>query len=394
MKVVEFYIMRRALAVFTATLLWVLAIVWTTQVLTRINIVTTSGQSAATFFEIAMLVLPAVIPVVMPFAVGIAVAQTLTTMNTDSETVVLSAAGAPRATILRPMLIIALLACAASFLLHNFVEPHSRERMRHLVAEARADLISTVVEEGSFQRIEDGLYIQISGRLPDGRFSGIFLADRREDGAELIYYARTGAMVEAEGEQLLVMNDGVIHRRGAGSDVSVVRYQSYAFDLSAFGPASTPTLLPKDRTLAYLANPDPDDRYYQSRPQSFRAEYHRRFSEWMYPMVVALIALAVAGDARSFREARIHPLITTMTIALAVRWAGYFASDRNETHPAMAYAVYAVPILSMMASAWFIAVGRTMELPTSAAERIASLRRSLAERMLGFRPFGRKEARP
>ena len=73
MKVVELYILRRAFGIFAATLTWVLAIVWTTQILGRINLVTGSGQSAATFFEIAWLILPAVIPIVIPFAVGIAV---------------------------------------------------------------------------------------------------------------------------------------------------------------------------------------------------------------------------------------------------------------------------------------------------------------------------------
>ena len=37
---------------------------------------------------------------------------------------------------------------------------------------------------------------------------------------------------------------------------------------------------------------------------------HRRLSEWLYPIAFALIALAVAGDARSHREARVNPLIT------------------------------------------------------------------------------------
>ncbi|HEU4986203.1 MAG TPA: LPS export ABC transporter permease LptF, partial [Rhizobiaceae bacterium] len=53
MKVVELYIMRRTFGIFLATLVWVLAIVWTTQVLNRIDLVTDSGQSAATFFLVA-----------------------------------------------------------------------------------------------------------------------------------------------------------------------------------------------------------------------------------------------------------------------------------------------------------------------------------------------------
>ena len=89
MKVIERYIFRRTLMLFCASLVWTLAIVWTTQILARINLVTDSGQSAMSFFEIAALILPSVLPVVMPFAAIIAIAQTLTVMNNDSEMVVI-----------------------------------------------------------------------------------------------------------------------------------------------------------------------------------------------------------------------------------------------------------------------------------------------------------------
>ena len=58
----------------------------------------------------------------------------------------------------------------------------------------------------------------------------------------------------------------------------------------------------------------------------------------------ALIALAVAGDARSHREARIHPLVTALTIALVVRWLGFFVANQAQTVPLFAIGVYGVPI--------------------------------------------------
>ncbi|RUU63031.1 LptF/LptG family permease, partial [Mesorhizobium sp. M2C.T.Ca.TU.009.01.2.1] len=89
MKVVERYIMRRALTMFLAALAWTLAIVWTTQVLAKIDLVTDNGQSTLTFFEVAALIIPSIIPIVVPFALVVAVAQTLSAMNTDSELAVL-----------------------------------------------------------------------------------------------------------------------------------------------------------------------------------------------------------------------------------------------------------------------------------------------------------------
>jgi lipopolysaccharide export system permease protein len=329
MKVVERYIMRRAFVVFMAALVWTLAIVWTTQVLAKIDLVTDSGQSALTFFEVAALILPSIIPIVVPFALVVAVAQTLSVMNSDSELAVVNAAGASRWTIVRPIMLLALAAAVFSFAVDNGIDPYARQKNRALVASSRADLLSLIIQEGTFRKIDDGLFLQIGERLPDNRLGGIFVADSREEGVNLVYYAKTGSIVERGGEKVLMMNDGVIHRKTLTGDLSVIRFTSYAFDMSAFmAAASAVTLLPKDQTTQYLLNPGANDKYYQQNPYEYRAEVNQRFSEWTYSMVFALIALAVAGDARSHREARVNPLITAITISLFVRWLGFFASSK------------------------------------------------------------------
>ena len=53
MKILEQYILRRVVLMFLTALLPVLAIIWTTQVLRRINLVTDSGQSVGSFMLLA-----------------------------------------------------------------------------------------------------------------------------------------------------------------------------------------------------------------------------------------------------------------------------------------------------------------------------------------------------
>jgi lipopolysaccharide export system permease protein len=374
MKVVERYIMRRAFVVFLAALVWTLAIVWTTQVLAKIDLVTDSGQSSLTFFEVAALILPSIIPIVVPFALVVAVAQTLSVMNSDSELAVVNAAGASRWTIVRPIMLLALAASVFSFAVDNGIDPYARQKNRALVAESRADLLSLIIQEGTFRKIEDGLFLQIGERLPDNKLGGIFVADSREEGVNLVYYAKTGSVVERGGEKVLMMNDGVIHRKTLTGDLSVIRFTSYAFDMSAFmAAASEVTLLPKDQTTQYLLNPSPNDKSFQQNPQEYRAEIDQRFSEWTYSMVFALIALAVAGDARSHREARVNPLITAITISLFVRWLGFFAASKADEVPQYAYMVYGVPIVASAVAIWFIVSNRTMELPVAWADWMTNL---------------------
>ena len=130
MKLIERYILRRASLMFVATLLPLLGIVWVTQALTNINLVTDSGQSTFAFLKLATLILPSVIPIILPFALVIGVAQTLTVMNSDSELTVLNSAGSSRMTIIRPVMILAVAMSFVSFAVDNFVEPYSRTAVR------------------------------------------------------------------------------------------------------------------------------------------------------------------------------------------------------------------------------------------------------------------------
>ena len=89
MRIIELYILRRVFVLFAAVLLAAVGISWTVQVLSRINFLTTSGQTVFTILQFSSLFIPSVIPLVIPFALVIAIAQTLSTMNQDSELVVI-----------------------------------------------------------------------------------------------------------------------------------------------------------------------------------------------------------------------------------------------------------------------------------------------------------------
>lgn len=386
MKIVERYILRRTFTIALAALFWTLAVVWTVQALARINLVTDKGQSALTFFHMATLVLPSIIPVILPFAVAIGISQTLTMMNSDSELVVINAAGSSRLTTIRPALVLAIGACFLSFFVQNVVDPPARLALRTLVAKASADLISTVVQEGTFRRIDEGLYVQIGERLPDGRLGGIFVADSRQKDIDLVYYAKEGLLTTQDERAMLIMSDGVVHRKTPGQEVSVIRFTSYVLDLSVFTSASAYMVMyAKDRPLSYLANPDPNDPFFKEAPQEFNTVFHQRLTEWLYPLVFALIALAVAGDARSHREARVHPMITALVIALLVRWMSFFVGGKAETDASYVPLLYVIPLVSSAISIWYLATNRPMELPVRWTDRIGATFRQMGERFTLFR---------
>lgn len=354
MNLLETYIFGRTFRMFVASLVPVLAIIWITQVLGRINLVTDSGQSIGSFAALATYMLPTLIPIVMPFAVTIAVTQTLQTMNTDSELAVVDAAGAKRSVLYKPALILAAILCVVSFSVDNFLEPVSRLGMRKTIAATYADLLSSVIEEKAFRKIDDGLYVQISERVQGRVLRGLFVADSRNPQFDMIYYAREGAVDENGGT--LIMKDGEIHRKIQGGEVSVIHFDSYSFDLSELSASrGQATLRAVDRDIFFLLDPDPNDAWFKEKPNDFKAELHRRLTDWFFPVTFALISLMIAGAAHSHRERRLNPLISSLFIAFAYRWITFYLANRIENGAGGAgplYTFLAVTNVLMILAIW------------------------------------------
>ncbi|MFC7065178.1 LPS export ABC transporter permease LptF [Brucella rhizosphaerae] len=372
MKLIELYILRRVAIMFFAVLGAAVGITWTVQVLQRVDFLTTSGQSIQTIIQFSSLLIPSAIPLVMPFALIIAITQTLSTMNQDSELVVINASGAPRSAVMRPILMLAAIISIVSFLVANYVDPYARMNMRAMIANASADLLNVVVQEGSFRKLADNLYIQIAERRADGSIGGLFIADSRDPSLDLIYYAADGNIASTPAGDMLLMKDGEVQRRDVSDGtVSIIKFNSYAFDLSQFTSAGDDFVIyAKDRPLTYLLNPDPNDPILQTRPLRYKAELHRRLTDWLYPVVFAMIALAFAGDSRSHREARVSASFSAISTALLVYWAGYFSADRADKDETYILVMYLVPLTVILLSGYALITGQRIGIPDKWNDRM------------------------
>ena len=168
MKQIERYIFSRIATLF----IWVLAsttvLYLTTQILIRVDVLTTSNGAIVTFLSLAATLVPQMILVVAPFALMIGIGRVLTTMNDDSELVVIEASGASGYSIARPVILVSILVGLMSLIVSNFVGPRANQALYSIISGANADVLSLAVSSGSFQRIEDDLYIQVGESLANG----------------------------------------------------------------------------------------------------------------------------------------------------------------------------------------------------------------------------------
>ncbi|WP_254493807.1 LPS export ABC transporter permease LptF [Bartonella sp. B1099] len=346
MRIIEFYILRRVFVLFSSVMIAAVGVSWTVQILARINFLTTSKQTLLTVLQFSLSLVPSVIFLVIPFALVIAVTTTLSAMNQDSELAVINASGFPKSTVWKPILLLAIVASCISFSIANFVVPQARLHMRQMLANAHFDLINLFISEGSFQKLANNLYIEIGERNPNGTLERLFIADQRDPKTDLFYYATKASIISNQNGRFLILNNGEIERvNHQNNSVSIVQFSAYTFSLGEFIPSDKkPTLYPKDRSLSYLQNPDPKDPYYQRKPLQYKAEFHRRLTQWLYPIVFSLIALAAAGNVCSHRQARHLANFLAIAFSFLVYWIGYFFAEKAKNDLAYIPLLYITPI--------------------------------------------------
>ncbi len=357
----------------------ILAVVWVSQAVTRIDFATGSGGAIGAFLTMMALLTPQFITLTLPFGLLIGAMSVLNAMNSDSEMPIVAGVGISRLTVARPLLILALVFGAVIALNNHVAEPAGNRAARDIIIDFRTDLLSSLITEGRFTRIERGLVIYIDERRPNGTLGGIMIADRREDNQHLIYYARQGVADEHNGEPVVLLNDGQIHRKDPVSGtISIIRFQSYAIGLSQFESATdTEQYMLHERSTPYLLDPDPNDRHVQRNPGQIRGELHRRFTEWLYPALFAAIALVMAGQPRSHRSGANTAMFLGFAGALGYRWAGYFAYNQVKGDGSLFWLLYAIPIAGLALGAFMFLTGRTVGLPDAAMSRLARWRETM-----------------
>ena len=366
MKQIERYIFRRVLTLSVATLVTTTVIAMTTQVLLRVDLLSSTGQSVLTFLELAGLLIPPMMLVVMPFALMIGAAQTLSTMNSDSELAVIEASGGAGDLIARPILVIAVGMSIFCLIEATLVEPWSNRQVRQLLDRASADLFSAAVQSGAFHEVDDNLYVSVAEKYPGGQMGGIFLSDARDEGFEILYFSKYGKFAELDGSDVLVMTDGEIHRQDKDDgDLSIIRFENYALDLSLIGGRSGKPgrYKAKERSTAFLLNPDPNDKRYKKHPHQYKVELNKRLSEWMYPLLFGLITVYFLGRAHSNRHEQVWSVVTAVIIAFAIRGFGFFAADKSATSLVFSVLCYGVPIGGIILFAVLSATNWTFRAP-------------------------------
>ena len=360
------YILKIAAVAAIVLLLGLTGVIWVTQALREVDLITGKGQTVLIFLTVTLLSLPALIAGIAPVALFMSTLYTLNRLNGDSELIVMNAAGVAPQRITRPFIVLTMATSLIVAWMTVSVMPASFRTLRDLITLIRADFVANVVKEGQFVALDSGVtfhYRERSGQA----LLGIFMQDRRDPNQPAVYIAERGQTAEADGNSFLMLEKGTIQRESRDrNSSSIISFERYALNLSALsgdsdgaggGDGDKVIYKPRERTTWALLTQDPNEPYYKIQEGRFRAELHNRLSAPLYPIAFMLVAFAFLGEARTTRQGRAVAFQLAILLVGAIRIGAYAAWTASVRSGFAVVLLYLLPLVTIAISASMIAFG-------------------------------------
>jgi lipopolysaccharide export system permease protein len=302
------------------------------------------------FFKVTFYGLPALVMVIAPIALFVAVLYTLNRLNGDSELIVMNAAGIPPRNILKPLAILTLIVSVTVGAMTLFAMPESFRSLRTLITKIRADVVTRIVQEGKFITLDQGIVFHYREKLPGGAMGGVMIHDSRDPKTSATYLAARGVVTEVEGATYLLLGQGSMQRQQQGArESAIIAFERYVFDLDQFEQGGgVIQYKPRERRTWELLTLDRNDPFVRSIYGRFRAELHDRLTNPLYPLATLAIAFAALGNARTTRQGRGAAIIGAVTALILMRIAGFAAASLAVRSQAGVWLMYLVPLSAMI----------------------------------------------
>ena len=349
MTILERYLFRTGFFAFALCMVALTAIIWLSSALRELSLVTSKGQTILVFLYMTLLSIPALLMLIVPIALFAGTIYVLNKFNSDSELIVMSAAGAPPWRIARPFIALALFATAIVAYVTIIAMPTTYRTMRDLLSKIRADIVTKIVQEGKFVSLDSGITFHYKSKSGDALL-GLLIQDRRDTNKISTYIADRGQVVDLSGTAFMILEKGSIHRQTPGAkDNAMIAFDRYALDLDQVSGEGEATIYkPRERSTWALLSQDVNEPYYKLQAGRFRAELHDRFANTLYPFACLAIAFAALGAPRTTRQGRGFAIGLAIAAMMGMRWAGFYASTQSARSPGAALLVYAVPLSAVI----------------------------------------------
>ena len=314
------YIFRQIWVGFFLVAFSLLSMLWLTQSLRFVEMVTNKGLPLSLFVELTSLLMPRLFSILSPIAAFASVMFVYNRMLSDRELVIMQAAGISPWKNARAAIYVGFILAFFSVYVQNVGIPAAENSFRNLEWEIRNNVSHLMFREGEFNTIGGNMTVFISKHEADGSVSGILVHDEKNPEKKVTLSAEKGRIVYTPTgpKILLVKGERQEVSRNSGS-FSSLQFERYSVDFGLMGGKKIKDASAREKSLWELLNADKDDSLDEDDKRKFIVEGHRRLTTPWYNLVFALLACTGLLVGNFNRRGQSKIIFWSVTIMIIVQ---------------------------------------------------------------------------
>lgn len=291
MKILNRYITKQIITGFVLISCSLLAMLWLTQSLRFVEMVTRQGLPVYLFAEMTSLLMPRIFNVLSPIALFVAIMFVYNRMIVDRELVVMQSAGISPWKCSHAALFIGIIISLFNIYVINVCIPFSEQKFRELEWKVKNNITQAVFREGEFTSLRDGITVFIDKHEYDGSVSGIFVSDETKPGIKITLTAEKGRLLQSsKGSRILFINGVRQEVNKKTNKFNILSFSRYSAEFNSGTGRKQKEQSVREKNFLELINAKKDKTLSPAEQRKYVVEGHRRI---LYPwlnLVLALIA--------------------------------------------------------------------------------------------------------
>ncbi|MEH6632739.1 MAG: LptF/LptG family permease [Halopseudomonas aestusnigri] len=330
--------------------------VWLAQSLRFVDMIVNDGLPASTFFYFVILLMPYFLVIVIPVATFCSVLFIYNKMNTDSELVVLKAAGFSQFQLAKPGILLGALSMLTVVAINLYFLPVSYREFRELQHYFRDNLSPVLLKAGKFNTINNEYTIYFKEKTPAGELKALLVHDSSTPGTKVTYIADTGALLKDKDDfRAVLWNASRQEVDPQTGRLSIAYSDKYVLKFGDIGQEEGDRWLkPRERFLNELLFPDLNDQRDVKNYDKLVAAGHYRIASPLFTLAMAFIALACLLSGEFSRRGYLGRIMVAIVIMGIMMLTMFLLKDIAEKSKNLISLLYIWPLFVVLVSIFVI----------------------------------------
>lgn len=319
MKKLNRYIIRQIFVGFLLVTFSLMSIIWLTQSLRFVELITNKGIPMSIFVQLTSLLMPRIFTILAPIAVFAAVLFVYNRMLSDRELVVMKSAGISPLQCAVPAIIFGLLMSFFNIFVYNYGIPWSEKQFAELQWKVKNDVSHLMLREGEFTTLQNGLTVFITTHEKDGSITGIMVNDERNPAAKVTLSAEKGRVIYTEkGPKIIMVNGARQEIDKKSKQFTSVSFARYSVDFGMQESHRKKEAGVRERSLEELLNARNNPNLDKKEANRFFVEGNRRLLNPFFNLLFAVLACTglLCGNFNRRGQTKIISISVTLMIVI------------------------------------------------------------------------------